>query len=218
MDIAGSRVLILGGSGLVGMAIAREMLDFRPESLVISGLTQGEAESAVRELTPEAEPYGVNVVAEWGDIFVPHRMKDKPRAEILADAESREELLDDLYAAPATDAVERSALGAMLMTHRPQVIVDCINTATVFAYQNVFTSAAGLRKKAQTGDADVEAVERHLATLYLPQLIRHVQLALEGMRRVKTRAYVKVGTAGTGGMGLNLSLIHISEPTRRTPI
>lgn len=216
MDIAGSRVLILGGSGLVGMAIAREMLELRPESLVISGLTQTEAEAAVQELTPEAEPYGVGVIAEWGDIFVPHTMKDKRRAEILADAEAREELLDDLYAAPAADAVERSALGAMLMTHRPEVVVDCINTATVFAYQNVFTSASGLWHKAQSGDADLEAVERHLATLYLPQLIRHVQLALEGMRRVKTRAYVKVGTAGTGGMGLNIPFTHSEGRPSRT--
>ncbi len=216
MDISGSRVLILGGSGLVGMAIAREMMAFRPQSLVISGLTRGEAESAAQELSAEAERFSVRVVGEWGDIFVPHTMKDRRRSDILADAGAREELLDDLYAAPATDAVERSALGAMLLQHEPQVVVDCINTATVFAYQNVFASAAGLWKKARSGDANVEEIERHLATLYLPQLIRHVQLALEGMRRVKTRAYVKVGTAGTGGMGLNIPFTHSEGRPSRT--
>jgi len=58
-------------------------------------------------------------------------------------------------------------------------------------------------------------VERHLSTLYLPQLIRHVQIALEGMRRAGTSFYVKVGTSGTGGMGLNVPFTHSEERPSR---
>lgn len=215
MDIAGSRVLILGGSGLVGMAIAREMLPHGPARIVISGLTRAEAETATAELAPEADRHGVTLAAEWGDIFLAHDLKDRRRSDLLADADARARLLDDLYHAPVSDVVERSALGALLLEHRPEVIVDCINTATVFAYQNVFASAAALRSAARDGAVPGEQVESHLAMLYLPQLIRHAQVALEGMRRVGTRVYLKVGTAGTGGMGLNIPFTHSEERPSR---
>jgi NAD(P)-dependent dehydrogenase (short-subunit alcohol dehydrogenase family) len=211
MNISGSRVLILGGSGLVGMAIAREIFPHRPAKVVISGLTEKEVEPALAELRDEAAEHGVELAGSWGDIFVPAALKDMRRAEIMSDPGSRALLLDDLYAASAADAVERSALGALLLEHRPQVVVDCINTATVFAYQNVYASVNTLREKAAAGGVDLDTVESHLATLYLPQLIRHVQIALDAMNRADTRIYLKVGTAGTGGMGLNIPFTHSEE-------
>jgi hypothetical protein len=51
--------------------------------------------------------------------------------------------------------------------------------------------------------------------MYLPQLIRHVQIALDAMTRVGTGCYVKVGTAGTGGMGLNIPFTHSEERPSR---
>jgi NAD(P)-dependent dehydrogenase (short-subunit alcohol dehydrogenase family) len=211
MNISGSRVLILGGSGLVGMAIARELFPHRPAKLVVTGLTRQEAEQGIAELAAEAAEHGVELVASWGDIFVPVALKDMRRGEIMEDANRRALLLDDLYAASPADAVERSAMGALLLEHRPEIVVDCINTATVFAYQNVYASVTRLREAAAAGSLDLDAVETHLATLYLPQLIRHVQIALEAMQRAETRIYLKVGTAGTGGMGLNIPFTHSEE-------
>jgi NAD(P)-dependent dehydrogenase (short-subunit alcohol dehydrogenase family) len=215
MEIKGSRVVILGGTGLVGMAIAREILPHRPERIVVSGLTRGEADEALEELAAESEEHGVRVVPEWGDLFVARELKDAGRRETLSDPRKRALLLDDLYAPATPDAIERSTLGALLLAHRPDIIVDCINTATIFAYQDVFASAAELRRLARDRAVDEEAAERHLATLYLPQLIRHVQLALEAMRRVSTQLYLKVGTSGTGGMGLNIPFTHSEERPSR---
>lgn len=216
MELGGRNILILGGAGLVGMAVARKLLAFAPARVVLSGLTRREAESAVAELLAEGGvPAGTTVEPAWGDIFVPEALKDRPRAEILASPEARALLLDDLYGELTDDVVRRSALGALLLRTRPEIIVDCVNTATAFAYQNIFESAARLRAAAGRGTADTDAVEAHLATLYFPQLIRHVQIALEAMRRVGTRAYVKVGTAGTGGMGLNIPFTHSEERPSR---
>ena len=79
----------------------------------------------------------------------------------------------------------------------------------------MYAGAADLRQQAASGQVDPEAAERHLATLYLPQLIRHVQLVGEGMRRASTRMYLKIGTAGTGGMGLNIPFTHSEERPSR---
>jgi len=215
MEIRGSRILLLGGSGLVGMALARQLLPYKPALVVISGLTQEEAEGAVEELRAEPAAEGVEVLPEWGDIFLPHDLKDRRRGDIVADPVARGQILDDLLGPFTQEMVERSALGRLVSGHRPEAIVDCINTATVFAYQNAFDSAIQLREEARAGVADVEAVERHLATMYFPQLIRHVQLALEVMRQAETRLYLKIGTAGTGGMGLNIPFTHSEERPSR---
>jgi NAD(P)-dependent dehydrogenase (short-subunit alcohol dehydrogenase family) len=216
MEIVGRTVLILGGSGLVGLAVARRVLRHRPRAVIISALTRAEAEAAVDALRREggiAEE--TKLIAEWGDLFVPESLKDRSRADILADPKARGLVLDDLYGELTPEVVERSALGAMLLRHRPQIVVDCVNTATAFAYQNVFDSAARLRAEAAQGAATSESVERHLAVLYLPQLIRHVQISLEAMRRAETMIYLKIGTAGTGGMGLNIPFTHSEERPSR---
>jgi NAD(P)-dependent dehydrogenase (short-subunit alcohol dehydrogenase family) len=216
MDIRGNTVLILGGSGLVGMAVARELMPHEPALLVISGLTRAEAEGGAAEL--EREPAlsgGTRIEAAWGDLFQSDAMRERTRADILADTAARRLLLDDLYGEQTDDVVERSALGALLARTKPDIVVDCVNTATAFAYQDVFESAARLRALGEAGSVPNDVIEGHLATLYLPQLIRHVQIALEGMRRAQTGFYIKVGTAGTGGMGLNIPFTHSEERPSR---
>ncbi|NJD11219.1 MAG: short-chain dehydrogenase [Gemmatimonadetes bacterium] len=216
MEIAGKKILIMGGPGLVGVAVARELLSFMPAELVLTGLTRREAEQGVAELEQEGlVPASTTIVAEWGDLFVPASLKDRTRAEIVADPVARAQLLDDLLGELSDEVVQRSSLGSLLLRRQPDIIVDCVNTATAFAYQNIFQSAAHLRAAAASGSADTDAVERHLATLYLPQLIRHVQVALDAMRRAGTGCYVKVGTAGTGGMGLNIPFTHSEERPSR---
>lgn len=216
MDITGRNVLILGGSGLVGMAVAREILALRPASLILCGLTRKEAEAAVTELKEEnAVPEGSQLHGEWGDVFLPEEMKDRGRTAVLEDSQSRARLLDDLYGNLSEDVLTRSALFALLQRHRPDILIDCINTATAFAYQNIFQSARQLRAAANRDEATVDVVESHIATLYMPQLIRHVQIALEAMRRARTQLYLKIGTAGTGGMGLNIPFTHSEERPSR---
>ncbi|NIR45788.1 MAG: short-chain dehydrogenase, partial [Gemmatimonadetes bacterium] len=61
------------------------------------------------------------------------------------------------------------------------------------------------------GTGGAEAMERHLASVYLPQLIRHARILLEALRTADTDFYLKVGTSGTGGMGLNVPFTHSEE-------
>jgi hypothetical protein len=216
MDIGGNTVLILGGSGLVGMAVARELMPHAPALLVISGLTRAEAEEGVAELeTDPARSDATRVEAAWGDLFQRDAMRERARSDILGDTVARRALLDDLYGELTADVVAQSALGALLARTKPKIVVDCVNTATAFAYQNVFDSAMRLRTLSEAGTVPNDVIEGHLATLYLPQLIRHVQIALEGMRLAGTGFYIKVGTAGTGGMGLNIPFTHSEERPSR---
>ena len=208
-------MLVLGGAGLVGFAVVRQMAEHAPRKLVLTSLRRNDAEAAARELEGHPGAANTEIEAEWGDLFVQDDVCERPREEILGDREARGRMVDDLYGPLTQEVLERSALGSLLARVRPDVIVDCVNTAGALAYQDAFVSAAELRSKADDGAVDGEAVERHLLTLYLPQLTRHVQIALEGMRQAGTGIYVKVGTVGTGGMGLNIPFTHSEERPSR---
>jgi hypothetical protein len=214
MDIHGSRVMILGGSGLVGMAIARQVLALEPAALVLTALTENEVREGVDALRPIAGRTEIH--AEWGNLFTPAALRTASRDEVLDDPETRGVLLDSLFGPLGEEAVKNDSLGEMVLRHRPHIVVDCVNTATAFAYQNVFKSAASLREAARKGPVDGETIEKHLVTLALPPLIHHVWVALHAMTSVGTRVYLKVGTAGTGGMGLNIPFTHSEDrPSRQ---
>jgi NAD(P)-dependent dehydrogenase (short-subunit alcohol dehydrogenase family) len=215
MELRDQTILLLGGAGLVGLAVARRMLDFQPGRLVVGSLRRGEAEEAVSELERDPRARGVRIEPTWGDLFVPAPYAGGSRTEILSDDEARSRFIDDVYGELTDEVFQRSALGTLLVEVAPSIVVDSVNTAGALAYQDAFRSAANLRRLAEAGEVDRAAVESHLATMYLPQLIRHAQVALEGMKRAGTRMYVKIGTAGTGGMGLNVPFTHSEERPSR---
>jgi NAD(P)-dependent dehydrogenase (short-subunit alcohol dehydrogenase family) len=215
MELKGSTILILGGAGLVGEAVARTLLGHGPERVVIAGLTREEAEESVEALRAEFAHSSVSIDAYWGDLFVPADMKDRPRWELLEDPAARDRLVNDLYGELTDDVYRRSSLGKLLLDVAPDVVIDSINTAGALAYQNFFSSSLALRDHARDGGADLGEVEKHLATSYLPQLIRHTQIGLRGMTEVGTRVYLKIGTVGTGGMGMNIPFTHSEERPSR---
>src|SRR5258706_8975852 len=79
MDIRGKSVLILGGYGLVGQAVARRLLQEHPRELTILSLHRHEAEEATASLQSEAQETALH--AAWGDVFAFTDVKDRPRRE-----------------------------------------------------------------------------------------------------------------------------------------
>jgi hypothetical protein len=93
-----------------------------------------------------------------------------------------------------------------------------MNTATAIGYENLYARALSLRESLKTGLPDeswIENAEMVLSSLYIPRLVRHIQLLHEAMRRAGTEAYIKVATSGTGGMGLNIPYTHGEERPSR---
>lgn len=207
MELRDSTILLLGGAGLVGSAVARRLAEFQPRRLVITALTKQEAQAGAREL---GDDLGRTVEARWGNIFVPSDLAERGPEELMSDAAARRRMIDDVLR-PASAAFDDNLLFQWLTTIKPDAVIDCVNSATALAYQDVFASGAGLLALARAGGVTEEAIERHLLTLPLPQLIRHMQTLFAGLTRAGTKAYVKIGTSGTGGMGLNIPYTHSEE-------
>ena len=221
MEIAGRSVLILGGWGLVGSAIARAVAEEAPARLIIHSLRRREAEEAVAPLT-DRYPDGPQILPAWGNVFVRSDLREIDRSVLQTDRDHRRILIEDTMGDLTEETLGRAFLYRLLADHRPDVVVDCINTATAFAYQDVFYSVRRVQKvvtQVDRGEAGAnelrDIIEDHLTTLALPQLIRHVQILREALRIAGTAVYMKVGTTGAGGMGLNIPYTHSEERPSR---
>ncbi len=237
MEIKGSTILVLGGYGLVGMAVCRQLMYEEPDTLIVSSLLEDEACKAVERLRVEFPDCPVKLIPMWGNVFVRTALKDKTRADVLANPEYRRWVFEDVLAEMSEVTLTTSYLAQIVQGETaqapgvvPDAIVDCINTATALAYQDIYTSAAevldiydraielwrmGKASPDQAVETYVGAVERLLASLYAPQLVRHIQILHEAMKRAGTQTYIKIGTSGTGGMGLNIPYTHGEEKPSR---
>jgi len=214
MELQGKTFLILGGSGLVGRAVARRLLDFGPSRIVLVALFENEVRTGAEWLQPFAGDTRIDV--EWGDVFLPESVAKVPRRELLEDPASRALVLGDLLYEMTPEVLDRSYMFQLHKRYEPDVVIDCINTATAFAYRDVFQSARDLIAAAGGDDCSQELLEQHVLSIPMPQLIRHVQIMVECFKQAGTEAYVKIGTSGTGGMGLNIPYTHSEERPSRT--
>jgi hypothetical protein len=224
MYIEDKTVLVLGGWGLVGSAICRKFMEENPRRIVVASLRKEEALEAVESLRKEYPKVGRDFfVPWWGNIFAREALKDLSREEILGDEKRRAMFIADMLDELSEPLLKRSSLYRLLQKYKPEIVVDAINSATAIAYQDLFQVARSVLKELKVarepkesraaGDLDdlVRATERLLCTLYVPQLIRHVQLMYRSMRDAGTKIYLKIGTSGTGGMGLNIPYTHSEE-------
>jgi hypothetical protein len=215
--------LILGGGGLVGLQIARRIAnDLFPKKIIIASLHRDEVMAGVEELRQMFSNSDFEFVGSWGDVFVRTDLCDKPRRQLLEDDECRDALYEDLFG-PLSDSYARSRLVQLILEERPDVIVDSINTATAISYQDVYTASYLAKQSLEIfdnlseddGQIPLTVNKLNFETLLLsqaaPQLTRHVLLLNQAMREVGTRLYLKIGTTGTGGMGLNIPYTHSED-------
>ena len=231
---SGETVLLLGGSGLVGFQVARRMAsEIAPRRIVIVALGAEEVQSGIDRLRPFAP--GIEIDGYFGDVFgrgdLTHVGERAPtRSRNRDDAQTRHEIFRDTYV-DFDGAFAASSLVRLLKTVQPTTLVDTVNTATAISYQDVPTQSRTtnplierFHDAAARGDADAlqhahtlaDEAERLIASLSTPQLILHVRLLERAFRELReagtpVRVYVKVGTTGTGGMGLNIPYTHGEE-------
>ena len=159
------KAMVLGGSGLVGYQVARTLARQTDiQELVLVARFSGEIEAAIRNLAaefPDRSVYGFH-----GDIFMPGRPVPAGESDdskvSRKDPELRRRLFQDTYQDFET-AYRDSMLVQLLLEERPDVVVDCVNTATGISYQDVFTTCLAVR-------SDLDAHEE--ITESLPSLTR----------------------------------------------
>lgn len=219
MDIKNKKVLVLGGWGLVGNAVTRKLVKENPKQIIVTSLQKSEVEEHLEQLKIEFPNLPEDFfVGWWGNIFVRNDFKDENRIKLLSDPEKRKVLMKDTMEEMTEEVLTSSSIFQLLNAHKPDIIIDCINSATGIAYQDIYSTyhrIKTLMEKKPTAEIMMEEMEKLMCTLYIPQLIRHIQVLYASMNKFATQAYVKIGTSGTGGMGLNIPYTHSEEKPSR---
>ncbi|MGB1013260.1 MAG: hypothetical protein ACPG4T_03920, partial [Nannocystaceae bacterium] len=120
--------LILGGAGLVGTQVVRHIVKtLDPRRIVVASLREHEARAACEAFERE---FGDTVcfVPAWGNLFVPAQLADAKRVDLLGDSSLRGKLLTAAYG-DFEKAYRNNQLVQLVRMHRPEVIVDAVNTA-----------------------------------------------------------------------------------------
>jgi len=201
VEIKEKSILVLGGYGLVGMAVCRELLLRGPAKIIVHSLRQEESESAKQEL--ELEAGSTKIATAWGDIFG------------QAGEQTLIQKLEGQLGSLTDDMLQSFSLYQMLKQEKPDILIDCINTSTAIAYRNIYKTDDVVLEQLKGAGLSQEAVENLMDSIYVPRLIRHIQILYRGMKDCGTRFYVKVGTTGTGGMGHNIPYTHSEEKPSR---
>lgn len=203
---------------MVGSAVARKLMEAKPKKVILTSLLKKEAEEICDVLNKEFKVKNL-FIPFWGNIFVRHEYKDLNREEILNDPVKRRKTLEDIVNELDGKMLGESSIYKMLQKYKPDLIIDCINTATAIAYQNIYKSYLEIlniaKSKEKNYDVLLTATEKMICSSYVPQLIRHVQIIYNSMQKFGTKFYFKVGTSGTGGMGLNIPFTHSEEKPSR---
>ncbi|RKY90934.1 hypothetical protein DRQ15_06250, partial [candidate division KSB1 bacterium] len=136
MNIHVGRVLVLGGAGLVGAQVVRQIArDLKPELIVIASRYQREVREALRDFHKEFPD--ISFEGCWGNVFVRKQFADKTRKEILESLSKSRVLFQDVFGDKSA-TYQQSQLVDIIRSFKPEVIVDSINTATAISYQDVY--------------------------------------------------------------------------------
>ena len=209
------RIMILGGSGLVGFQIARKLArELEPKVIFIVTLHQETMREALQQLRKEFPK--VTFDGSWGNIFLRSKWRGRGLEDIRHHPELLNELVRDLFG-PRERTGEKNLLGELVRNHKPDILIDAVSTANGFAQHrdgvaeiDVAAALAAMRqsgsaKKGVTLPATVAGdIEQILVNQAIPHLIHHVRILKDAMKVAGTRIYLKVGTTGTGGMGFNI--------------
>jgi hypothetical protein len=251
-------VVIFGGGGLVGYQICRLMArEVKPKTIVVCTLLEKEALETVTLLKDEYRDQDTQFISEFGNLFVREEYAKLSKGQIQGNEKILSTIYDDVYGDLASDPENISTAGLMpkiIMKYRPDVVVDCVNTATAISYQDVKSSSKVVKEfrdsysslvngdikeivaKAKSGDqqsinrlcdittnivdqstgpiesfpnlTNLKMIDLLLISQSIPQLVRHVTLLYHSLLKSKTHIYIKVGTTGTGGMGVNIPFTH----------
>jgi hypothetical protein len=203
MEIKGKSILALGGSGEVGTAICRQLLRHQPAKIVIASI-DGQAANTADTLAKESCSCGCSFESFTGNIFVRWELKEVSAADIVSSKDYTRCVVEDTFNELSEKILNNSTLYRLIAKTKPDIIIDCINTATALAYKNIYD--------AYEKNADWYHI---LLTATEPSLVRHIQILYKAMQSVNTRLYLKIGTTGTGGMGLNIPFTHGEESPSR---
>ena len=194
--------ILIIGTGQIGKATLFRLLQKRPKKVIVHNLTRQESQDCIKLFRSSFK--GTKFVESHGNIFMPHSLKDLTREELSAHSR---EVIDYFYSELSEDLLKQSSIYNLVSKHRPDVIVDAVNSATVLG--NAYNPE---KRKEKFEKAPNKCCVDLMANDFVTKLIVFVSSLKYALEKFPVKRYIKVSTTGLGGMGLNMPYTHGDNP------
>lgn len=195
-----SKFIIIGGGGLVGRSFLVLLLKKGFRNISVISL---KSKRVINNLQSLQKRYNVPIKQYWANVLVPKKLKQYTIKQIIMDPKRNRSLQRYLEKPFNSNKIENeSVLFQIIKDEKPNYIVDCINSATQCSYINYpgksfEGSGIGLNM---------------LLRFY--QVISHLlndNFWKQKKIKMEIDTYLKIGTTGIGGMGLDMPFTHGEE-------
>lgn len=191
------RILVLGGTGLVGRNVVTSLISRNVRQIGVVGLRDSMSWEKLNQVVNKNR---ITIKKYKRDLMMPPQFERSSFAKITAQKNNK--FVSILIAGIKKDEIKQEALYKIILDFRPDYIIDSINTATQCAYLNMnsrIIDGVGIG---------------FLLLLRFYQTLYHLlcQDFWKGQKKkIHIFGYIKVGTTGIGGMGLDIPFTHGEE-------
>lgn len=190
------RILVLGGTGLVGRNTVIALLKYGVRHLGVVGLSNDKGWEKLEEI----EHYKIRKVKEYKcNLLLPSQFRQYLFKTVVTQG-NYDNLSRILNLNRGKDQIRKEPLYKIIHNFRPDYIIDCVNIATQCAYLNKSSSTI---KNIGIG---------YFLLLHYYQVLYYL-LCWDFWKKekIKVRKYIKIGTTGIGGMGFDILFTHGEE-------
>ncbi|MDZ7798138.1 MAG: hypothetical protein U5L76_00810 [Patescibacteria group bacterium] len=191
------KILILGGTGLVGKNTVTVLLDQKVKNIGVVGLKNDKnwkfIEKIERDKKVKIKKYKNNLL--WPSWFSQSSFKKNTK-------QSNVQLKNFLASDIKKDEVKKEPLYKIILDFCPDYIIDSINTPTQCSYAKFSSSI-------------IEGIGMgSLLLLRYYKILYHLlsyDFWKKERKKINISQYIKIGTTGIGGMGLDIPFTHGEE-------
>lgn len=187
------KILILGAGGLIGGSVLKELIRRHHCNIAVVSLKDNRTREKIVLLGKNKK---INIKKYWINILVPYSLQKYSFSEIFKHTKRKKIFLN--YLKQQNIDLLNTSLFHIIKDFKPNYIIDCINIPTQCSYidtSNIFNdSGIGL----------------HILLKYYQNIntLLNNDFWLKQGIKMKILQYLKIGTTGIGGMGLNIPFTH----------
>ena len=195
------KIMIIGGGGLIGSYVTKKLLKQGFHNIAIVTMNDEASMKRIHDMNKYFSPQQIRV--DIKNIFVLEELANDFFQTIINDVKK----IRKLYEYIKNDlevSIKQSSIYKVVKEFSPEIIIDGVNSSNIFSK----LSAQGLVQQGEPNDLGIELMIKHYQHL---AKILDPKFWYKESEKICVDQYLKLGTTGVGGMGLDIPFTHGDE-------